>query len=317
MQNRLDEGDRDPGELESGRMGFLEHLDELRTRLIHCCIALVAGMAVSFLFIHRIAAFVLAAIAASLSGSTLIYTRPGEGFAFYLDVALIGGVVLAAPFVTYEAWRFVAPGLYAKEKRLVVPLLGLAVSGSIAGALFSHFVLFPGMMAFFREFDSPVMRFMPRVEDTFALYKNTLIGMVMVFQIPTLVFVLARIGAVTAGFLWRHMKHAVLAAVIAGAILTPSADPWNQLVFAAPMIGLYIIGILVAWAVYPRRAADDPVGPALRLVVAAGVYDHSRRRLRSTTAAIRRRRAAVRDSGLMRDSRFRMRDERYGIRDWR
>ena len=170
-----DDEDRDEG----ARMGFLEHLDELRMRLIRACIAIAAGMAVSFVFMNRLADLVLGAVEASIpAGSELIYTRPGEGFAFYLDLSLMGGLVLAAPFVTYQVWRFIAPGLHTNEKRLLVPFLLLAVGGSIAGALFSHYVLFPGMMAFFGAFDSPRMRFVPRIEDTFALYKNTLIGMI-------------------------------------------------------------------------------------------------------------------------------------------
>ena len=120
------------------------------------------------------------------------------------------------------------------------------------------------MMAFFGAFDSPRMRFVPRVEDTFALYKNTLIGMVVVFQIPTLVFVLARLRLVSARFLWRHLNYAVLAAVVASALLTPSTDPWNQLVFAAPMVAMYVIGIGIAWLARPRaglgRQREERVG---------------------------------------------------------
>ena len=239
---------------DEGRMGFLEHLDELRTRLIRACLAIGAGMIVSFVLSAKIGEFVLSSVLASLPpGRTLIYTRPGEGFAFYLDLSLMGGVVLAAPVVAWQVWRFVAPGLYVNERRLVVPFVLLAVTGSIAGAAFSHFVLFPSMMTFFRAFESAHMRFMPRVEDTFALYKNTLIGMVLVFQIPTLVYVLARVGVVTPRMLWRHLKHAVLGAVIVAAVLTPSADPWNQLVFAAPIVAMYVIGIAIAWLVQPGR----------------------------------------------------------------
>ena len=127
-----DDEDRDEG----ARMGFLEHLDELRMRLIRACIAIAAGMAVSFVFMNRLADVVLGAVEASVpAGSELIYTRPGEGFAFYLDLSLMGGLVLAAPFVTYQVWRFIAPGLHTNEKRLLVPFLLLAVGGSIAGAL--------------------------------------------------------------------------------------------------------------------------------------------------------------------------------------
>jgi sec-independent protein translocase protein TatC len=272
-----DNEDRSDGE---ARMGFLEHLDELRMRLIRSCIAVGAGMALSFLFMARLADFVLGSVQASLpAGSELIYTRPGEGFSFYLDLSLMAGLVLAAPFVTYQVWRFIAPGLHTNEKRLLIPFLLLAIGGSIAGALFSHYVLFPSMMAFFGAFGSPRMRFVPRIEDTFTLYKNTLIGMIAVFQIPTLIYVLARLGLVSARLLWRHLKYAVLAAVVAGALLTPSADPWNQLVFAAPMIVMYVLGIGIAWLAKPSgQAHDTNYESALGLVVAANVFEQARRR---------------------------------------
>jgi sec-independent protein translocase protein TatC len=269
----------DPVDLDAGRMSFLEHLDELRTRLIRSLMALGFGMLVSFLFIDRIADLVLSAMLSSLPlGGTLILTKPGEGFAFYLDLSLMGGVVVAAPFMTYQAWRFIAPGLYSREKRLMIPFVLFAVTGSIAGALFSHLVLFPSMMAFFSSFDSTRMRFMPRVEDTFALYKNMLIGMVVVFQIPTLTFVLARMGLVSAAWLIRSLKFAVLGSVIVSAVLTPSSDPWNQLVFAAPLLGMYLVGIGVAWVCRSGAARSDAdSGSALRLVVAASVLERAHR----------------------------------------
>lgn len=262
-------------------MGFLEHLDELRARLIRACAALAAGTLVSCFFVDRIADVIMAPMLGALpADGTLIYTRPGENLAFYLDLALIGGILLSAPFVTYQAWRFIAPGLYRNEKRLIVPLLLLAAAGTAAGALFTHYLLFPGMMQFFQSFESPRVRFMPRIEDTFALYKNALIGMVAVFQIPTLVYVLARIGAVTARFLWTHLNYAVLLSVVAAALLTPSPDPWNQLLFAAPMLGMYMVGILVAWLVQPktRETAGARGESALRLVFAATVLEQARKR---------------------------------------
>jgi sec-independent protein translocase protein TatC len=265
-----------------GKMGFLEHLDELRRRLIYSCIAAAAGMVIAFLFVGRIADFVLAPVFRRMPpGTSLIMTRPGEGLSFYLDLSLMGGIMLAAPFVTYQVWRFIAPGLYAREKRLVLPFVLLATLGTIGGAAFSHYVLFPSMMAFFGTFDAPRIRFMPTIEHTFDLYRNTLIGMVAVFQIPTLVFFLARIHVVTARFLWRHIKYAVLVIFIVAAVLTPSPDPWNQAVFAAPMLGLYVISIGIAWLVAPRRpsgSADRFGSRELKLVFAAAVIDQARRR---------------------------------------
>ena len=276
----------EPEDDAAGKMGFLEHLDELRTRLIRSCLALGVGMLVAFFFVDRIADFVLAPTLRMLPpGGGLIYTKPGEGFSFHLDLALIGGVVLGAPFVAYQVWRFIAPGLYAKEKKFVVPFIVLTTIGTLGGAAFSHYVLFPAMIAFFRTFDSPRMRFVPRVEDTFELYKNTLLGMVAVFQIPTLVFFLAKMRLVTARFLWRNIKYAILITFIVAAVLTPSANPWNQTVFAAPMIAMYLISIGIAWMVGSRRgkeASTTTDSHKLRLVFAATVIDQARKRDRRT-----------------------------------
>ena len=260
-------------------MGFLDHLEELRTRLIRSCVAIAAGMAVSWLFVDRIANFVLAPSLRMLPGnSTFVTVRPGEGFSFYLDIAFLGGIVLAAPFVMYQVWRFIAPALYANEKRFVVPFVVLTSIGTVGGALFSHYVLFPSTMAFFGTFDSPAIRFMPRVEETFDLYKKLLFGMVLVFQMPTVVFFLAKMRVVTARLLWRNFQYAILIMFTLAALLTSSADPWNQTVFAAPMIGLYLISIGIAWIVGPKDdPADRQASPDLRLVVTAAVIDQMRK----------------------------------------
>ncbi len=283
-QYRLVPNDTDAAE---GRMGFLEHLDELRQRLIRAVVALGAGMLVSFLFVNRIADFVLAPTLRTLPpGAELIATKPGETFSFYLNVALIGGVVLAAPFVMYQVWKFIAPGLYAKEKKLVVPFVALTTLGTIGGVAFTHYVMFPAMMGFFATLSSGRLRFMPRLEDTFDLYLNMLLGMVIVFQIPTLVLFLAKMRLVTARFLWRHFKEAILVIFIAAAVLTPSADPWNQTLFAAPMIALYLIGIAIAWIVgFTQRKEDVSTAPKLRLVIAATVIDQALRRRSDGTAS--------------------------------
>lgn len=262
--------DNEPG----GVMGFLDHLEELRGRIIRSCAAVAVGMLVSFAFVDRIADVVLAPTFRALpAGAVLIYTKPGEAFAFDIDIALIAGVVMAAPYVMFQVWRFIAPGLYATEKRYVIPFVLLSAVGTLAGALFSHFVLFPAMMRFFRSFDAPRMRFMPRVEDTFELYKNVVLGMVVVFQLPTLVLFLARLRLVTARFLWTHIKYAVLIIFIVAAVLTPSADPWNQTIFAAPMIGLYVLSIGIAWLVgaTDRNAGQRTDAGKVGLVVTAAV----------------------------------------------
>ncbi len=270
----------DHEDLRDGRMGFLDHLEELRKRIIRSCLAVAGGMLVAFFFVDRIGDFILAPTLKTLpAGDALIYTKPGEGFAFYLDIALIGGVVLAAPFVMYQVWRFIAPGLYAREQRFAVPFVVLTTAGSLGGALFAHYVLFPSTIAFLGAFHSPAMKFMPRVEDTFELYKGMMLGMVAVFQLPTLIFFLAKMQLVTARFLWHNIKYAILIIFIVAAALTSSADMWNQALFAAPMITLYLISIGIAWLVAPRRDEDTPDevnSTKLKLVIGAMVIEQAR-----------------------------------------
>lgn len=248
------EPEQDPDhDLGGGRMSFLEHLEELRKRILHACYAIGAGMVVAFAFIERITQFVLAPARRALPpGVDLIYTHPGEGFGFWIEVAMLAGAIFAAPAVVYQVWLFIAPGLYAREKKLVIPFVLLASAGLIGGAAFGHYVLFPSMMAFFSSFHTPQLRFMPKLDDVFRMYVLTIVGMAIVFQIPTVVYFAARMGVVTARFLARNIKYAILITFIVSAVATPSTDPWNQVVFAVPMIGLYIISIAIAWCVQPQ-----------------------------------------------------------------
>jgi sec-independent protein translocase protein TatC len=280
-------------------MGFLDHLDELRSRIIRSLIAIGLGMLVAFFFVDRLGDFILAPTLRSLpKGGTLIYTKPGEGIAFYLDIALIGGLVLAAPYVMYQVWRFIAPGLYAKEKKFAIPFFVLTTVGTLGGALFTHYLMFPTTIAFLGTFSSRVMRFVPRVEDTFDLYKSMMIGMIIVFQMPTLVFFLAKMRLVTARFLWRNIKYAFLLIFILAAVLTSSTDWWNQTIFAMPMIGLYLLSIGIAWMVAPKQDDDASAtidSPKLRLVIAATVVDQAwKKRTRAPKEFPRRWREANR-----------------------
>jgi sec-independent protein translocase protein TatC len=261
-------------------MGFLDHLEELRSRLIRSCLAIATGMAMAFVFRDRIAEVVLRPTLDALpKGTSLVATRVGETFAFYLDVALIGGVVLAAPYVLFQVWRFIAPGLHAHERRLAAPFILMAAAGTIAGTLFTHYLLFPSTIEFFAQFDSASIKLTPKLEDTFGLYRNMLLGMVAVFQLPTLVFFLSLMQMVTARWLVRHIKYAVLVSFIVAALLTASPDPWNQMIMAAPMIALYLVSIVVAWVV-GLRDKNDVDARKLRLVVTATMADQIRRQRR-------------------------------------
>jgi sec-independent protein translocase protein TatC len=275
---------QDPHEaLPSGNMGFIEHLEELRKRIIRSCLAIAAGMAIAFFFVGPIGDFVLAPTYRALPPeSQLVFIRPSEMFAFDMSLAFIAGLVLAAPFVMYQVWLFIAPGLYVKEKKFAVPFVLLTTIGTIAGAAFSHYVLFPSMMGFFGTFTTAKIRFMPRIDDVIDLYLRMMLGMVVVFQIPTVVFFLSKMGMVTARFLWRNLKYAILIIFIVAAVLTPSSDPWNQTAFALPMIVLYLLSIAIAWFVAPRQPQSQTEAPHLRLVFAATLIDQATRSRRRT-----------------------------------
>jgi len=240
-----------------GKMSFLEHLDELRKRIVRSCLAVAVGILVTFAYINPIFNFILAPTRKALPpGVKLIYTQPGEAFSLYITVALIAGAVVAAPYIMYQVWMFIAPGLYSNEKRMAIPFVLFTTIGFVAGALFNHYISFPFMMAFFASFNTPDLAFMPKLEDVFGLYTKMLIGMGLVFQMPTVVYFLARIKLITARFLAKNFKYAFLIIFIVAAVITPTGDMMTQAIFAAPMVGLYLLSIAIAWIVGPKRIGD-------------------------------------------------------------
>ena len=255
-----DEDDETPG---AGKMSFLEHLDELRKRIVNSAIAIGVCVVVGFAFIERIVNFILAPTRAALPpGVKMIYTEPGEAFGLYVQIALIMGVVMASPFIMYQVWKFIAPGLYSNEKRLAIPFVLFTTIGFVGGAAFNHYIAFPFMMAFFASFNTPDLAFMPRLEDTFGLYAWMLLGMGVVFQMPAVVFFLAKMKLITARFLVKNFGYAFLIIFIVAAVVTPSGDMMTQTIFAAPMVVLYLISIVIAWVVGPKRlkASQNEVG---------------------------------------------------------
>lgn len=237
-----------------GRMSFLEHLEELRKRIIYACYGIAAGIAFSFLFIQRIYDFLLAPAVATLpEGSRLIYTQPTEAFALYVNMSLVAGIVFASPFIMYQVWRFIAPGLYSNEKRFVIPFVLFSTLGFLAGAAFNHYVAYPFIMIYFASFNTPNLSYMPQLSYVFGLYIKMLLGLGLIFQMPTIVFFLAKVGAVTARFLLKQFKFAILIIFILAAVVTPTGDPMTLMIFAVPMVGLYLFSIFVAWVVGPKR----------------------------------------------------------------
>jgi sec-independent protein translocase protein TatC len=245
--------DDDDPESAGGKMSFLEHLDELRKRIIRSLYALVFGVAVSVAFINDIIDFVMRPLSATLPpGGSFIYTYPTEAFMLNIRIALIAGLFIGSPLIFSQVWLFVAPALYARERRYAIPFIVLSTMGFVAGAAFSHYVAFPLMWRFFGSFSNDMITFMPRIEDTFSMYMRMLLGMAVVFQMPALVFFMARMGVITARWMIRQFKYAVLIIVVVAAVITPSSDVASQMIVAGPMVVLYVISIAIA-AIFGKK----------------------------------------------------------------
>lgn len=241
-----------------GKMSFLDHLDELRKRLVASALALAGGAAVAFLFIDRIFAFIMLPLSRMMpKGSRLIAVEPTETFMLYVKIGLLAGVVIAAPLIMWQLWLFIAPGLYAREKRFAGPFILMATVFFLGGAAFSHYLVFPWAWTFLATFQPDYIMFAPRIEAVFSLYAMMLLAMGVVFEMPAVILILATMGLVTAGFLWRNIKYAVLIIFVAAAVITPTGDMVTQSLMAGPMIGLYLFSILLAWLFGKKKPADD------------------------------------------------------------
>ena len=258
LDHRIELTDPDELELDGGRMSFLEHLDELRKRLIASLIGIVIGCIAGFASLRWVFYFIMAPLQQMLpEGGRMITTAPTEYFMLHIKVGFLLGILFAAPWILYQVWLFVAPGLYSHEKRFAIPFVASASIFFFGGAAFAHYVAFPTIWRFFIDFGTDeFVVFMPKIGDVFALYVKILLGLGIVFQMPVLVLALARMGLITAGFMIRNFKYALLIIAILGAFLSPGGDIVGQLVMGGPMLVLYILSIGVAWTFQRRPKAE-------------------------------------------------------------
>ncbi len=244
------------------KMTFLEHLEELRQRLVRTLMYLAGGFAVCWGFHEQIFHFMTEPMRKAGFSDRFIYTSPAEALMLYMKMAFFVGIFVASPFVLYEIWAFISPGLYKHEKKWAMPFIGMGSFFFISGALFGHYVLFPMTFRFLYTFAGPDMQFLPRIDEYWSFYSWFLLGLGFVFQIPVIVFVLSRLGLVTAGFLARRWKWAVLGSFIVSAVITPTPDIVTQSALAGPMIGLYLLGVLVAW-LFGKKRRVEPAASAV------------------------------------------------------
>ncbi len=232
-------------------MSLMEHLDELRRRIVHSAIYLFLGFIVAYAFHERLYGFIQAPL--DHLHIKLNYTHPMDPLNLYLQVALIGGAILASPFILYQVWLFIAPGLYKKERHFVVPFMGATVGLFLAGASFGYFYVLPGALKILIVQFGSKFQPMVTIEEYTGFFLSIILGLGISFEMPILIFFLALFGIVSPRFLWKNIRYAVLAVFLVSAIITPSPDPWTMCIYAIPMMILYLIGIGVAWWVHPEH----------------------------------------------------------------
>ena len=237
------------------KMPFLEHLGELRTRIVRALAALLVGTVIALPFSEKIVDFLARPV--TKLGYKLVFTAPAEAFWVQMKVGLIVGLFIAAPGILYQVWAFIAPGLHEHEKKYAGPFVVIGSLLFILGGAFSLFVVTPYAIAFLLSYARESLTPMITLENHIDFLLKFTLAFGAVFELPLAITLLARMGLVTAKQLAKNRKYAILGAFIAGAILTPTPDAFNQTLMAGPLIILYEVGILSARLFGRRRAPAE------------------------------------------------------------
>jgi sec-independent protein translocase protein TatC len=250
--------DKDPG----GRMSFFDHLLELRTRLIHSAIAIVLGTGVGLLLSKHVITFIVQPMHLALRSAgladNLYYTSPAGYVSLVINLGLYLGIAIAMPYVLYQVWLFVAPGLFKHERNAVAGFIISSMFLFVCGLAFAYFVMLPTTLKFLIGFanEGPIKPLIS-INEYFDLTLMILLGLGVVFELPVLIFILSLFGIVTPKFLLKNFRYAMVIITVAAAIITPTPDATTMLVFMAPMILLYFLGVLVSYVVLKRKQAAD------------------------------------------------------------
>lgn len=238
-------------------MTFTEHLEELRWRLLKSLGALALAFGLAYFESDRIFAYMIAPLQRSLQpGQNLIGTGVTEAFFIEMKVGLVGGLFLACPVIFYQIWRFLAPGLLGKEKKLVIPFVFCATAFFLGGAYFCYRVVLPiAFVYFIEQYQSLGVSPEIRIGEYFSFFFRMVLAFGVTFELPVFTFFLVRLGIVNYRLMWRSFRYAIVLIFVAAAILTPTPDVINQSLLAAPMLLLYILSIGVAYVWRKERDA--------------------------------------------------------------
>ena len=238
-------------------MGLMDHLSELRGRLVRCCLAVMVGFIACWAVVDPIFDALVAPLLSVLpDGSHAIYTTLPEGFFTRMHIAFVAGVFVSSPAIFYQVWAFIAPGLYEEEKRSIIPVAVMSAFFFISGGAFCYFVVFPNAFAFFMSYATDTIVAMPKISDYLSFVLKLILAFGLVFEMPLFAFFLARMGIITAELMRRVRRYAILGIFIVAAILSPP-DVVSQLLMAAPMLVLYEVSIFVASGFGKKPAKEE------------------------------------------------------------
>ncbi|WP_240824855.1 twin-arginine translocase subunit TatC [Desulfovibrio sp. UIB00] len=238
-------------------MGLMDHLSELRGRLVRCCLAVMVGFIACWAVVDPIFDALVAPLLSVLpDGSHAIYTTLPEGFFTRMHIAFVAGVFVSSPAIFYQVWAFIAPGLYEEEKRSIIPVAVMSAFFFISGGAFCYFVVFPNAFAFFMSYATDSIVAMPKISDYLSFVLKLILAFGLVFEMPLFAFFLARMGIITAELMRRVRRYAILGIFIVAAILSPP-DVVSQLLMAAPMLVLYEVSIFVAAGFGKKTVKED------------------------------------------------------------
>jgi len=254
-------GDDAVGEGAAGRMSLFGHLQDLRKRLTRSAIAMVVGFLVCYAYAGQMLKLLMKPMLDVLKQSHFIYTLPTEAFFTEMKVAFVAGIFAASPYIFYQLFQFIAPGLYSHERRWIIPIAFFSALCFTVGALFGYFVVFPFGFEFFASYTSDILVFTPKLDEYLDFVLKLLFAFGIVFELPLFLFFLARLGIVTHTGLRKKRKYAVLVAFVLAAALTPP-DAISQTMMAVPLIILYELGIWLAFFFGKKRKEEAPAEAA-------------------------------------------------------
>jgi sec-independent protein translocase protein TatC len=241
---------------EGGRMSFFDHLVELRKRIINSAIAIAIGMMIGVAVSNRVFGYLARPMVAALKAAgfedKLVYTSPTGAISLIINLGLYIGLVIAAPFVLYQIWLFIAPGLYKHERRAITAFIFSSMALFLCGIAFGYFVSLPYVLKFLIGFKGPFKPLIS-INEYFDLILVVMMGLGIIFELPVLIFCLSLFGIVTPRFLWKNMRYAVLVITLLAAIVTPTPDATTMVIFMGVLLTLYFIGIGVSYLVVRNK----------------------------------------------------------------